>query len=244
MEYLTSLKELLCEVERRSLDAMGTAANWVAEVIELDGLVWVFGSGHAGVLADETFYRAGGLACVCPIHIPGLTTCDMPITETTIREREDGFARRALDAEPLATGAGDMVFVHSVSGRNAAPVEVALWARERGARVVALTSVAYSEASAPRNALGKRLHEVADLTIDNCAPVGDAVVAVPGMAQRCSPVSTALGAAILHTVFSEACRLLVARGIQPPVFRSANLEGGDEWNQALLERYRGRVSYL
>jgi uncharacterized phosphosugar-binding protein len=82
------------------------------------------------------------------------------------------------------------------------------------------------------------------LVIDNGAPRGDAVVQLPGFAQPVSPVSTILGAAILHAIVAEACAILLERGIQPPVFLSANLEGGDEHNARLMSRYRGRVLYL
>ncbi len=242
MEYLTIVRELLLKVQKESGEAMRTASEWVADAIVNDRIIWVFGSGHAGILADETFYRAGGLACVSPIHIPGLLTSDTPITITTEHEREDGYALAFMPYVPIHQG--DIVIVHSVSGRNAAPVEVAEYANERDAHTIGITSLEYAKSSTARNALDRLLHEVVDLVIDDCAPIGDAAVRIEGMTQLCSPVSTVLGAAILHTIFSEACRLLVALGIEPPVFRSANLEGGDEYNKSLLDRYRGRVTYL
>jgi uncharacterized phosphosugar-binding protein len=88
------------------------------------------------------------------------------------------------------------------------------------------------------------LFEVSDLVIDNRAPTGDALVQIPGFPQRISPVSTVLGAAILHAVMAEACAILLERGVQPPVFLSANLEGGDAHNAELMGKYRGRVRYL
>jgi len=234
--YFDAVRDILDRIDETSIRA---ATEWVAECVGADGIIWIFGSGHAGLLADECFYRAGGLACVSPIHIPGLLTTDVPITVTTRNERTDGFAHPNVEVSSR-----DILIIHSVSGRNAAPVDVALWGRERGARTIALTSVEYANASEPRNAHGKSLHEVCDLTIDNCVPVGDAVVRVDGTQQRCSPVSSVVGGAILHTIFSEVCRLLVERGASPPVFMSANMPGGDVHNAALLERYRGRVSYL
>jgi uncharacterized phosphosugar-binding protein len=170
-------------------------------------------------------------------------TCDVrPITLTSTLERLDGYAAAAIREVPIQPG--DVLIVHSVSGRNAAPVEVALYGKERGARVIALTSLDYSQSVHPRSRTGKRLFEVADLVIDNGAPRGDAVVQLPGFAQPVSPVSTILGAAILHAIVAEACAILLERGIQPPVFLSANLEGGDEHNARLMSRYRGRVLYL
>jgi uncharacterized phosphosugar-binding protein len=144
----------------------------------------------------------------------------------------------------IPIGAGDVVLVHSVSGRNAAPVEVALYAKQQGAKVIALTSLDYSRSVAPRSGTGYRLYEVADLVIDNGAPRGDAIVQLKGFPQPVAPVSTVLGAALVNAVVAEACAILLERGISPPVFMSANLDGGDAHNARLMERYRGRVLYL
>ena len=96
----------------------------------------------------------------------------------------------------------------------------------------------------PRSSTGYRLFEVADLVIDNGAPRGDAIVQLEGFPQPVAPVSTVLGAALVNAVVAEACAILLERGISPPVFMSANLDGGDAHNAKLMERYRGRVLYL
>jgi uncharacterized phosphosugar-binding protein len=240
--YLDAIAMHMHTLRTQASHALATGAAWAADTVEADGIIRVFGSGHAGILADETFYRAGGLACVSPIRIPGLLTTVRPITAATERERRDGYATHSLENQRLDPG--DLVVVHSASGRNAAPVEVALWARERGARTIGITSVAFSQAGSPRNALGRRLHEMVDLVIDTGMPPGDAAVRLPGLAVPVGPTSTILGAAAVHALLSEACRLLVERGVEPPVFTSSNIDGGDERNRALLERYAGRVDYL
>src|SRR3954449_2130878 len=175
--YLDVVGKHLEGLGERTSEAIATAGAWAADAVERDGIIRVFGSGHAGILADEAFYRAGGLACVSPIRIPGLLTAVRPITAATERERRDGYATHSLENQQLDPG--DLVVVHSASGRNAAPVEVALWARERGVRTIGITSVAFSEAGAPRNALGRRLHEVVDLVVDTGMPAGDAAVRLP-----------------------------------------------------------------
>jgi|FaiFalFF_MnMetaG_3_1042247.scaffolds.fasta_scaffold03016_3 uncharacterized phosphosugar-binding protein len=241
-DYFQQVLNRLQAVMESQQQAMEQAAEWLADALTADHLIWIFGASHAGILTEELVYRAGGLAPVSPIFIPGLT-CDVrPITLTSTLERLDGYAAAAIREVPIQPG--DVLIVHSVSGRNAAPVEVALYGKERGARVIALTSLDYSQSVSPRSRTGKRLFEVADLVIDNGAPRGDAVVQLPGFAQPVSPVSTILGAAILHAIVAEACAILLERGIQPPVFLSANLEGGDEHNARLMSRYRGRVLYL
>ena len=242
MEYLNAVTEVLAALPGRSSSGIAQAGTWVADTIEADGIIRLFGSGHAGILADEAFYRAGGLAAVSPIRIPGLLTTVRPITDTTERERLDGYVQASLATQRLDPS--DLVIVHSVSGRNAAPVEVARWARDRGVRTIGITSLAAAAASPPRNALGSRLDEVVDLAIDDGTPIGDAAVRLPGLEAAVGPVSTILGAVVLHAIMVEGCRVLIERGVEPPVFTSSNVEGGDAHNRALLARYTGRVDYL
>ena len=242
MGYLDAVIELLQEVRATQGEAITRAGEIIAEAIAADHLVYAFGPTHAGILAQELFYRAGGLVPVNPILPPGLT-CDVrPITLTTRFERLPGFGAQVIAGTPVR--AGDVLIVISVSGRNAAAVEVAQGGKARGATVIALTSLAYSRSVAPRQAGMPRLFEVADLVLDCRAPVGDALAEVAGLPQRAGPASTVTGAAILNAVMVRAIELLLERGHEAPVFISANVEGGDEHNRRLIERYRGRLTYL
>jgi uncharacterized phosphosugar-binding protein len=110
--------------------------------------------------------------------------------------------------------------------------------------VIAVTSLQYSQAVQPRTAGLPRLYEVADLVLDNRAPLGDALVELPGLPQRVGPSSTITGAAMLNAVVARAAGLILERTGDTPVFLSANLDGGDEHNRRWLEHYRGRLSYL
>ena len=242
MDYIDAVTEALATLRAKAQAEIALAGTWVADTVEAGGIVRVFGSGHAGILADEAFYRAGGLAPVSPIRVPGLLTTVRPITDTTEHERMDGYVKASLEAQRLDDA--DMVIVHSVSGRNAAPIEVASWARDHGVRTVGITSLEAAMASPPRNALGLRLDEVVDLVIDDHTPIGDAVIRLPGLGTAVGPVSTILGAVVLHAIMVEGCRVLIDGGIEPPVFTSANVDGGDARNRALLVRYAGRVDYL
>ena len=240
--YVPQVLRLLQETYARQQETLQTAAIWIADALANDGVLYVFGAAHAGIITEELTYRAGGLAPVSPIFVPGLT-CDVrPLPLTSVLERIDGYALAAVKHIPI--GAGDVVLVHSVSGRNAAPVEVALYAKQQGAKVIALTALDYSQSVSPRSSTGYRLYEVADLVIDNGAPRGDAIVRLEGFPQPVAPVSTVLGTALVNAIVAEACAILLERGITPPVFMSANLDGGDAHNAKLMERYRGRVLYL
>ncbi len=242
MGYLEAVIELLQEVANTQREAVERAAQVVATAIETDHLVYVFGASHAGILAQEVFYRAGGLVPVNPILPGGLTTDVRPVTLTSKLERLPGFGAQIISEYPIT--AGDVLIVHSVSGRNAAAVEVAQGGRARGAFVIAVTSLAYSSAVQPRGAGQPRLFEVADLVLDNRAPVGDALIALPGLPQRAGASSTVTGAALMNAVMVRAAQLVLERTGDTPVFMSANLDGGDAHNQRWLEHYRGRLTYL
>ena len=242
MDYLELAIQALQELRRSQAEPMERAAAAIADAIQAEHLVYVFGATHAGILAQELFYRAGGLVPVNPVLPPGLTTDIRPVTLTSRLERLAGFGAQVLAETPIA--AGDVVIVNSVSGRNAAAVEFAMGARERGAFVIALTSLAYSRAVQPRTGGLPRLFETADLVLDNLAPVGDALVELPGLVQRVGPISTVTGAAMLNAVVVRAAELLLQRTGDAPVFMSANLDQGDAHNQRWLDHYRGRLTYL
>ena len=242
MDYLETAIQLLQEIRRSEQAAIEKGAVVIADAIQGDHLVYIFGPTHAGILAQEMFYRAGGLVPVNPILAPGLTTDVRPVTLTSRLERMPGFGAQIV-AE-TAIEAGDVVIVHSVSGRNAVVVEVAQGARQRGAFVIAITSLEYSRAVQPRQPGMPRLFEAADLVLDDHAPVGDALVELPGQAQRVGPISTVTGAAILNAMVVRVAQILLDRTGDAPVFMSANLDGGDAHNQRWLEHYRGRLTYL
>ncbi|MGH9903871.1 MAG: sugar isomerase domain-containing protein, partial [Pyrinomonadaceae bacterium] len=128
-----------------------------------------FGTGHSHLVADEAFFRAGGIAAVNPILDERLIFLKGAL-ESTRAERESGLAGALIEREEIT--AGDVAIIISNSGRNAAPVEMALGMKARGAGVIAITNLRQSRASAPRHPGGKRLYELADVVVDNCVPVG------------------------------------------------------------------------
>jgi uncharacterized phosphosugar-binding protein len=242
MDYFEEIITLLNDIRETQCDVMEQAAQVIASAIEADHLIYVFGATHAGILAQELFYRAGGLVPVNPILPPGLVTDIRPSTLTSRLERLPGFGTQIADESPMESG--DVLIVHSVSGRNAAAVEVAQGAKERGVFVIVLTSLQYSRSVKPRAPGMPRLFEVGDLVLDNHAPIGDALIEIPGMAQKVGPSSTITGAAILNAIIVRATALLMERTGDPPVFMSANLDGGDAYNKRWLTHYKGRLTYM
>jgi uncharacterized phosphosugar-binding protein len=209
---------------------LAPAVEAIVASVHTGGLTYVFGTGHSHLLALELHYRAGGPAFVVPILDESLMLHDGAIASTA-RERESGAAAAALARYVIRPR--DVVIIISNSGVNAAPVEAARIARATGAAVIALTSRAYSEASARGR---PTLAATADIVIDNGLPPGDALVDLPGTELKAGPGSTAIGAALLHALFAEAAARLAADG-PPPIFLSANMPGAAENNRDLVERY-------
>lgn len=224
---------------RGDLDAVEAAATACAGAIEAGGVIAVFGTGHSHLLAEEGFYRAGGLIPVLPVQIPSLMLHEGAAASTRF-ERLPGLAAAIYDAHRLEPR--DLVIVASNSGRNAVPIEFATTAKERGNTVVALTARAASARLAPRHAGGRRLFEVADLVLDNHGAMGDAGLEIAPGVPPMGPTSTILGSFLLHLVFMRAGRILADAGQEVPVLRSANLDdGGDD--DRVLARWRHRIRF-
>lgn len=241
-QYFAHVTELLQSVCDRECENICKAAARIVETTESGHRNYFFGCTHAGILSQEAFYRTGGLAIINPILPPGLN-CDVtPITLTSSLERLDGFGTRLADS--IGFQPGDTLFVHSVSGRNAVPVDLAIRAKEMGAYIIVITNMTYSTASTPRAACGKRLFEVGDLVLDNGGCFGDAAIDIEGFVQKVSPTSTVIGAAIVNAIVAEAVALFMEKGIEPPVFLSANIDGGDAYNHRLMEKYADQITYM
>jgi uncharacterized phosphosugar-binding protein len=225
VEYVDTLCELLQHMKEAQAEAIQKAAVLVADTIIEGGLVYAFGSGHSQCLSREIHSRAGGLYPVVSINDPMWGKA----------ERLEGYGELLLKGLPLKKG--EVIFVISNSGRNPSPIDVAMKAKEMGLHVVAVTSLPHSKSQASRHSSGKRLYEVADIVLDTGVPVGDACMSFEGMPIKAGPASTALGASILNAVMVEAIQYILDKGAEPPVLISANVEGGDEHNRRVVERY-------
>ena len=177
--YLENLVSILRTAQETQIGAIHTAAEWIVDAALSGHRTYAAGCGHAGLLAQELFYRAGGLVIINPLFAPGLQLDVTPVTLTSDIERREGYGALIIDRKGI--GEGDLLIVHSVSGRNPVGIDLAIRAREKGARVIALTNLAYSKSSVSRHSSGKRLFECADLVLDNCGCVGDGSVVVEGV---------------------------------------------------------------
>lgn len=239
-EWHATVTGLIGRAATSQAGAVEAAARRVADTLVGPNRLFSFGTGHGHLLALEIFYRAGGLARVIPMLDEDLML-HRSAGRSSQLERDAARAEGVLENYRPATG--DVVIVASNSGRNPVPVELALGARARGATVIALTGVAGSRARPSRHASGRVLADVADVILDTGAPDGDAAQAVPGVTERMGPVSTIVGAFLLHAVVVRAAELAAARGVVPELWRSANA-GGDEANAELLRRLQDTIPHL
>lgn len=218
-------------------DAIQATATAVTKAARADRQLFVFGTGHSHMLAEEVLYRAGGLACAVPI-LSAATMLHEGAVSGSALERTEGLVAPIFGRYGL--GQGDVLIVISNSGVNAAPLDAARIGRDAGATVVALTSLAYSTAAANGRT---RLADLADIVIDNGIEAGDAIAALPGSDLRAGPASTVIGAAIMNAIVVEVAHALAQDG-DPPVFRSANMPDAAENNARLVARYRDRNPHL
>ncbi len=224
-EYLVTLIGLLQNMKGTQGEAIRQAAKLVGDTIINGGLVYAFGSGHSECLAREIHARAGGLYPIVCIPDPMWGKA----------ERLEGFGEILLKGVTLKKG--ETIFIISNSGRNPEPIDVALTAKEAGLKVIAVTSLAHSKSVTSRHSSGKKLYEIADVVLDTGTPPGDACMSFKGLSVKAGPASTALGAALLQAVVVEAIQYMLDKGETPPVLVSANVEGGDEHNRRIVERY-------
>jgi len=236
--YLASVRKILDEID---LEQIGQAADMIAAALRSNGIIHVFGAGHSSLLAQEIFFRAGGLVAVNPM-LSSLMSFEGGVVEST------EFERRAESAEALTRAAGfrpaDAGIVISNSGRNALPVEIALHMKAAGMKVIAVTNLLQSRQANSHHSSGKRLFEIADVVLDNHCPLGDAAVTIKGMSAALGAVSTIAGAALLHASLLNAAELLSREGTPPGAFVSVNLgSGSTDALKKLISPYQQRIRY-
>jgi uncharacterized phosphosugar-binding protein len=240
--YFSEAIGALQRVADTQLENVAAAAELMVNTIVSDGTIYSFGASHSFMITEELVYRTGGLMLVNPIYPHGMNTLVRPITATSRLERLPGLGRELLHTVPAR--AGDLLLLTSTSGRNAVAIDMALAARERDMKIIGVTALAYTRAVTSRHPSGKKMAELCNVVLDNGAPEGDAVVAIAGCPQKVGPVSSVTGCALANALISEVVARLVQRGMKPPVYMSANLDGGDAHNARLLAENRHRIHYL
>lgn len=241
-QYFKAAMEALEKVAAEQAEAIGRAADLIVKAVGDGNALYAFGASHSFLLAEELVYRTGGLMLVNPIYPHGMNLLVRPVTLTSRLERLEGLGAELLRQAPVKPG--DVLILASTSGRNAVAVDMAHEARACGLTVIGVTSIAYTSGVTSRHSSGKKLVDLCDVVLDNGAPLGDAAVVMEGLRQPVGPLSTVTGCAVVNALICEVVARLVGQGVEPPVFMSANLDGGDAYNTRLLEENRYRIHYL
>lgn len=232
--YLSKLQELLREVTNSQQIAISASVELFADALTNGNLIHTFGTGHSHLLAAEIFYRAGGLAAIYPIFDERLML-HKEVVKGSQNERLPGLARELVAKHKISTG--DVVIVISNSGGNQVTIDLVKLAQEAGAKVIAVTSVNHASSGLARSNSSEKIHQIADVVLDNSGVVGDAAVKIVGSKMAVAPTSTVVGGALLQSVVVGAVAELIKRGIEPEIFLSSNLTGGDENNSAIFAKY-------
>ncbi|MBW3111234.1 SIS domain-containing protein [Bacillus sp. MCCB 382] len=239
--YFEKIQEKLQIVQTEEADKLAILAQKISSCIQHDGIIHLFGCGHSHILSEEVFYRAGGLVPINPILIEPLMLHEGAVRSSQL-EKSREYAGTFVERQDIQTH--DVVIVISTSGKNPVPLDVALHAKQKGAYVVSISSFDYVENETSRHESGKFLSQVTDLAINNHSVVGDAILNDERVAVPFSPSSTVVGAAILNSVMAGAIGNMAEEGFEPPIFKSGNVNGAEDHNERLIEKYRRRIPLL
>ncbi len=235
--YCEKIIDILNEIKTTQKDKILLAADMVAETIQNDGIIYIFGCGHSHLIGLDCFYRAGGL-----VNVSAMLDTDLMLhngaAKSSKMEKMSGIAESIFERYCLTEK--DLLITVSTSGKNAVPCEMAATATKNSVKNIAVVSSAYFEDKSE----GKKLYECADMFIDNCVPHGDAVMDISGTDVKMGSVSTAASSFILQSVLLEGAEIAAKNGARLPIYKSGNIEGGAEYNKALIKEYLPRIKHL
>jgi uncharacterized phosphosugar-binding protein len=231
--YFERAHRLMDEIEAAETSKIEQAATKVAQSVMAGGILHLFGSGHSALPTHEVYIRAGSLTNARPVSLER-------ILDTFERVEGNGLAlMKGFDGKP-----GEVLIVFSNSGVNPLPIEILLEGKRRGLFTVAVSSYDHSLRSEPKHSSGKRLMDLADLSIDSHVPYGDAGLEMPELKMKIGPMSTIAGVSIVNAIIAETIEKIVTAGGEPPVRISRNTPGGDQHNEKFRLLYNSRIPEL
>jgi len=244
--YFTAVVDIINRVEKEQYANIVKAGTLMKKAIESDRLISVYGGGgHTTLVMGEMFFRAGGLCNINPIMETGLSVFNQALKYLEL-ERTENYGKSIIKYYRLKKD--DVLLIFHNIGVNAATIDAALEAKKNGVSIIAISSSKWqSELSRDnpiRHSSGFNLFDIADVCIDDYNPVGDTVVSIPGFETRMGPISNIIDFYIAHRLEIETAKQCVEAGIKPPVWRSANVPGGDEFNSTYINKYYHLIKML
>lgn len=232
LEFFDKVSELAKQLEKDESEHIHQAAEIVATGIMNGGITQAFGSGHSYAAALEVSGRAGGLIPSKVIQDPA----------GGYYEQCEGVGKHLMHRVDLQKN--DILFLISNSGRNPEILEMADIAKKKGVKIIVVTALESSKLSSSRSSLGTLLYQYGDVVLDNHSDFGDSALEVPGLETKVCGTSSASAVLLLQQVIYEAVKIMVEKGYNPPVYRSANIDGGPEFNEALENKYADRIFHI
>ncbi|MEG0980923.1 MAG: SIS domain-containing protein [Erysipelotrichaceae bacterium] len=239
-EFIQVVKDQLDSVMKQAT-SIDETSSILAKTILDGGVVHVFGCGHSQMFGEELCFRTGGLVPINAIMIPQYNIYPKARL-SQLMERSEGFAYGVLDL--MNPTSKDTMIVVSVSGRNAAGIDMALAAKAKGMNVIGVTSLNYSNQVVSRHSSGKLLKDVSDIVLDICGVKGDSVLSDERVSEKfCSP-STVVAMSLLVGIVGDTIEKLADAGMNPPIWVSGNLDRGDEINNEYMRQYKGKIDII
>ncbi|WP_421102738.1 sugar isomerase domain-containing protein [Sporosarcina psychrophila] len=237
--YFKEIESLMKKVIQEEQQSVEKIAAEIMKRLSRGGIVQLFGSGHSHLIAEEPFFRAGGLVPVRPIIIESLMLHN-GASQASTNEKDPEFTQTF--AGQLDIRSEDVVIIISTSGRNVVPIDVAYIAKESGAYVVSLQSLYYNASEQPsKHHSGNRLEDVTEAVLNTHVTVGDGLLLSEGTPY--APASGVIGNMLLHATFSRVIGMMIESGIEPPIFKSANLDGSSAHNEQMIATYSKRIKF-
>lgn len=243
--YKELIQTLFDQIED-GLSEITKVAAIISDEIEKDHLIHVIGTGgHSNLMVEETLWRAGGLAPMNAMLDCG-TNLMMGAKRSNIVERTPGYGTRVFDM--YGCKAGELLIICNAYGINSMTIDVAVEAKKRGMITAAVTSRSFCDvipAGHPaRHPSGQNLYEIVDYWLDCHTPYPDACAKIDGLESKVAGSSVLCNSFVWNLLLIETCRILMERGIRPPVWVSGNAVGGDEANYKLEQKYFPRIKHL
>ncbi|WP_257348941.1 SIS domain-containing protein [Pseudalkalibacillus decolorationis] len=243
--YLNAVTEHLNRLQQEE-ENINKAARLIAQQIKNDKLVFAYGpGGHSNLGSQELFFRAGGLMHVSAILDEGTLLSGGALRSMAI-ERTPGYGKIVINDYNLQKD--DLIIIINAYGINSAAIDAALEANRLGVRTIGVTSVEHASNTPKehpaRHPSKQNLHELVDVVLDSKVGVGDAILEIEGLEQKVAAISTFTNAFLLNSMTAEAVNILVQEGIKPPIWRSGNATGGDEWNAQFINQFKDKIKKL
>ncbi|HNU95206.1 MAG TPA: sugar isomerase domain-containing protein [Bacillota bacterium] len=244
--FQAQVVKLLGDIVNTQKDAFKEGARMMADRVADGRVIYCMGTGgHSQLATSEAFIRAGGLACIYPIYIPGVSLMHTP-SVSMVMERTCGYVGGIIKNHGFSDG--DLLLLFTPYGINSLTVDACLAAQELGGEVLAITSTSHADGlpvgHPARHPSNKNLYEIADHFIDCKMPYGDAVLDFDGLDTKVAASSSILVFFCLEALVAETVQELLRRGVKPEIWESINVPGGDERNQEYMRKYFHRIKSM